>query len=841
MAAEPFPFTGLNEAEVEAARAAHGTNALAQAGGGGFWKALRTAVTEPMFLLLLSAATIYFILGELREALFMLGAIVLISAISLYQDHRSRRALEALGRFAQPKARAIRSGSVVELPTEALVVGDLVVVNEGELVPADGLVVQANDFAVNESILTGEAFSVPKEAGTDKAAQVFGGTQAVGGLAVVRLTAVGGATEIGRIGRSLATQEGGRSPLEQQIQRFVRRMAVVGALFFLLVWGLNFIASGDWLDSLLKGLTLAMSILPEEIPVAFTTFMALGAWRMMRLGVLVKHAKTVETLGAATVICTYKTATTTENRMELAVLHVHGEEAPRPPAQWGTPAVRHLIATAMWASEPVPFDPMETALHDAYARSTDQDRRPAFRMVHEYPLSGRPPMMTHVFADGTGERIIAAKGAPEAILACSDLGDAEQQRVMAQVHAFAEQGYRVLAVGEATLQGDAWPAEQQALRFRYRGLVAFHDPPKPNIGEVFRSFQEAGIRTVIITGDNAVTAMAIALQVGFAATGEAVNGEAVHAMDDAALQRTVRERNLFTRMFPEAKLRVVNALKAQGEVVAMTGDGVNDGPALKAAHIGIAMGRRGSELAKEAAALVLLDDDLGRMVEAVAQGRRIYGNLKKAIQYIISIHIPIILTVALPLLLGWLYPNIFTPVHVIFLELLMGPTCSIAYESEPLEPGSMQRRPRRMELTFLSWTELRTSLAQGFMITAGTLFCYRYAVHHGLGEDMTRTLVFSALVVANITLTLVNRSFEHSIVATITYRNPLLRGIVLGTAALLLLLLYVPPLRDFFHLASPSAALLGISAGTGLLSVVWYEGVKWWKRRRARRTEGRTA
>ena len=833
MAAEPFPFTGLSPVEVAASRAAHGTNTLVQRGRGGFWQALRTAVTEPMFLLLLSAAVIYFILGELREALFMLGAIVLISAISLYQDHRSRRALEALGRFAQPKARAIRGAAVVELPAEELVVGDLVVVNEGELVPADGLVVQANDFAVNESILTGEAVSVTKEAGTGRTAQVFGGTQAVGGLAVVRLTAVGGATEIGRIGRSLAVQEDGRSPLEQQIQRFVRRMAVVNVLFFLLVWGLNFIASGNWLDSLLKGLTLAMSILPEEIPVAFTTFMALGAWRMMRLGVLVKHAQTVETLGAATVICTDKTGTITENRMELAALHLRGADAPHAPAQWTTSETRHLVATAMWASEPVPFDPMETALHEAYARTADQDRRPAFRMVHEYPLGGRPPMMTHTFADDRGERIIAAKGAPEAILACSDTDDAERRQVMAQVHAFAEQGYRVLAVGEAAMQGDAWPPEQQAFCFRYLGLVAFHDPPKPNIGRVFRSFQEAGIRTVIITGDNAVTARAIAQQVGFITTGEAVNGDEVHALDDAALQRTVRERNLFTRMFPEAKLRVVNALKAQGEVVAMTGDGVNDGPALKAAHIGIAMGRRGSELAKEAAALVLLDDDLGRMVEAVAQGRRIYGNLKKAIQYIISIHIPIILTVALPLLLGWMHPNILTPVHVIFLELLMGPTCSIAYENEPLEPGSMQRRPRRMALTFLSWTELRTSFAQGLMITSGTLLCYRYGAHQGLGEDMTRTLVFSTLVVANIALTLVNRSFEHSLLSTIAYRNPLLRGIVLGTAALLLALLYAPPLRDFFHLASPSLELLGLSAAVGLLSVLWYEGVKWWKRRSA--------
>lgn len=833
MSSNPFPFTGLPPTEVEAARAAHGTNALNGREHDGFWKALRTAVTEPMFLLLVAAATIYFILGEFSEAFFMLGAIVLISAISLYQDQRSRKALEALAQFSHPKARAIRDNTVVELPTEELVLGDHVVVNEGELVPADGQVVHANDFSVNESILTGEAFSVLKEVSDDKPGRVYRGTQAVGGLAVVRVTAVGPATEIGRIGRSLATIEEGRSPLERQIQRFVRNMAIVGAAFFLLVWGLNFIASRDWLDSLLKGLTLAMSILPEEIPVAFTTFMALGAWRMMRLGVLVKHAKTVETLGAATVICADKTGTITENRMELVAMQLRDEDAARPPDRWDSPEALHLLATAMWASEPVPFDPMETALHAAYARHSTHDRRPAFRMVHEYPLSGKPPMMTHVFANDSGERIIAAKGAPEAILACSDLPATTRANVMHQVEALAAQGYRVLAVGETTHSGDAWPAEQQHFTFRYLGLVAFEDPPKKNIGRVFRSFEQAGIRTLIITGDNPVTATAIARQVGFAISGAPITGDAVQAMDDAALATTVRSSNLFTRMFPEAKLRVVKALKTQGEVVAMTGDGVNDGPALKAAHIGIAMGKRGSELAKEAAALVLLDDDLGRMVDAVAQGRRIYGNLKKAIQYIISIHIPIILTVALPLLLGWLYPNIFTPVHVIFLELLMGPTCSVAYESEPLESGSMQRRPRRMDLTFLSWTELRTSLAQGLMITAGVLGCYHYAVVQELGEDMTRTLAFTALVVANIALTLVNRSFEHSILSTIAYRNMLLRGIVLGTAALLILLLYLPVLRDFFHLASPSAALLALATGAGLASVLWYEGVKAWKRKKS--------
>jgi Ca2+-transporting ATPase len=830
MSDNPFPFAGLSDQEVIASRGAHGTNALAVSGTVGFWKALRTAITEPMFLLLLAAATIYFLLGELGEAFFMVGAIVLISAISFYQDHRSRRALQALQRFIHPHARVVRNNGVVELPSDELVLGDLVVVQEGELVPADGQVVHANDFSVNESILTGEAFSVTKEVSDDISGRVYRGTQAVGGLALVRVTAVGRATQIGRIGTSLATIAEGRSPLERQIQRFVRQMAIVGAAFFLLVWGLNLSASGNWLDSLLKGLTLAMSILPEEIPVAFTTFMALGAWRMMRLGVLVKQAKTVETLGAATVICIDKTGTITQNRMELAALQLPGEDASRPPDRWEGDAVHHLIATAMWASEPVPFDPMETALHAAYGHSSTIDRRPQFRLVHEYPLSGKPPMMTHVFANDRGERIIAAKGAPEAILACSSLDEPARCAVMAQVEALAVKGHRVLAVGETTLHGNDWPAEQQQFTFRYLGLVAFHDPPKPHIDRVFKSFDEAGIRTVIITGDNPVTALAIARQVGFVITGAPVNGDEVQVMDDPTLATVVRGRNLFTRMFPEAKLRVVMALKAQGEVVGMTGDGVNDGPALKAAHIGIAMGRRGSELAKEAAALVLLDDDLGRMVDAVAQGRRIYGNLKKAIRYIISIHIPIILTVALPLLFGWIYPNILSPLHVIFLELIMGPTCSIVYENEPPEPGGMSRRPRPSGITFLSWVELRTSIIQGLAITAGTLFVYQWCVHRSLSEDHTRSLVFISLVIANIMLTLVDRSFHHSILRTLLYPNGLLRGALLATAGLLALLMGVPFLRQFFELAVPQLQDVGLAITVASLSVLWYELVKWWRR-----------
>ncbi|MBK9539027.1 MAG: cation-translocating P-type ATPase [Flavobacteriales bacterium] len=830
MPANPFPFKGLSEAEVIAARARYGRNKIDGKTGGAFWPAVKGAVLEPMFLLLLATSIIYFALGERTEAYFMAGAIVLVSAISIYQDSRSRKALSALRAFSEAQATVIRNNTVVKVPVEDVVVGDHAVAEEGSLLAADGVIVQSNDFSVNESILTGEAFAVARNADDPELATVSKGTQAVSGLAVYRVTAVGKGTQLGKISTSLAAIEVPPTPLQQQITRFVRNMAIVGIVVFVAVWAVAFARSGSLLDSLLIGLTLAMSILPEEIPVAFATFLALGAWRLAKQGVIVKRSTTVETLGSATVICTDKTGTITENKMSLAQLFVQATGETLAPDTWSSTEARRVIEVAMWASEPVPFDPMEVALHEAYKKTSERDRRADFHMAHEYPLGGKPPMMTHVFANEKGERIIACKGAPERVLRQSSLSDAEKTAVLAQVEALAGQGLRVLGVAEAQLSGNAYPKDQEEFTLDFLGLVAFNDPPKANISAVFQQFYDAGLEVKIITGDIALTTAAIAKQTGFRGADRTLNGEDMMRLDDAALRSAVKETNIFTRMFPEAKLRIINALQAEGHVVAMTGDGVNDGPALKAAHIGIAMGKRGSELAKEAASLILINDDLGNMVDAVSMGRKIYGNLKKAIQYIISIHIPIILTVSLPLFLGWVYPNIFTPLHVIFLELIMGPTCSIVYENEPLEKDGMRRQPRPLSLTFLTWKELSISIWQGLVIALGTLGTYQLAVQQGHSEELVRAMVFSALVFANIGLTLVNRSFTHSMFSTFGYGNWLLRGILLLTLALLGALLYVPVFRDFFHLVSPSAPQLGIAAGMGFASVLWFEVHKWIRR-----------
>jgi len=824
---------GLTTTEVVAAREKYGFNRLNYKKENGFADAVKSLAKEPMVLLLLVASAIYFISGKTGDAIFLSSAIVLVAAISLYQDSRSRNALEKLKDLTQPNCKVIRDGKTQEIKSEELVVGDSLIIEEGTSITADGIIAHSNDFSVNESILTGESLSVFKDQANDNNA-VYQGTTVASGLAIVTITAVGNETRLGKIGKSLENITGEKTPLEKQVNNFVKKMVIAGAGVFIIVWGINYFHSYNVLDSLLKALTLAMSILPEEIPVALTTFMALGAWRLMKLGVVVKQMKTVETLGSASVICTDKTGTITQNKMSLAKLFTLAGQTITDADGVLTDADKELVTLAMWASEPIPFDPMEVALHSAYGKMAAIDERPQYKMLHEYPLSGKPPMMTHLFEDGKGNRIIAAKGAPEAIMQVANITATERQQIEAAINTLALDGYRVLGVGTLVFAGNNYPKEQQQFTFVFKGVVAFYDPPKENIKDVFNQFYAAGIAVKIVTGDNAATTSAVAKKIGFRGFDKTISGDELMKLNDEQLQAKVIDTNIFTRMFPDAKLKIINALKAKNEIVAMTGDGVNDGPALKAAHIGIAMGKKGTEIAKQAASLVLLEDDLQKMVDAVAMGRRIYTNLKKAIRYIISIHIPIILTVFIPLALGWIYPNIFSPVHIIFLELVMGPTCSIIYENEPMEKNTMLQKPRPFTTSFFNGKELITSMIQGLAITAATLLIYQYAVNQGYDEAHTRTMVFTVLISANIFLTLINRSFYYSIITTIQYKNNLVLLIIALTVAVTAALIFIKPLAVFFGFEILSLLQLVICIAAGFFSVIWYETIKWRKRKKAR-------
>lgn len=831
MSIDNFDIKGLTDEQVLQSRASNGHNKLVFKKENRFLDALKSLAKEPMVILLLVASVIYFASGDYGDGIFLAFAIVMVASISLYQDSRSRDALQKLKDFTQPHSKVYRNGEVLEIKSEELVVGDSLIVEEGSTIPADGTIVHSNDFSVNESILTGESLSVYKDA-TKEDNSIYLGTTVASGLAIATITNIGNDTTLGKIGKSLEDIESEKTPLELQIGNFVKKMVFWGAMVFFVVWGVNYAHSLDLVDSLLKALTLAMSILPEEIPVAFTTFMALGAWRLMKLGVVVKQMKTVESLGSATVICTDKTGTITQNKMSLARVYLLDSGKISNPEQELSTEEKELIRLAMWASEPIPFDPMELALHESYAENFPVDERPDYKMVHEYPLGGKPPMMTHLFQNTFGNRIIAAKGAPEAFLDISNLTEIQKKVISDTIIELAKNGYRILGVGEAEFDGDNYPKNQQQFTFTFKGLVAFYDPPKENIASVFEHFHEAGIIVKIVTGDNAETTEAIAKQVNFRGYEKSISGENLMKLQDDELQECVKETQIFTRMFPDAKMRIINALKANNEVVVMTGDGVNDGPALKAAHIGVAMGKKGTEIAKQAASLILVDDDLAKMVDAIAMGRKIYTNLKKAIQYVISIHIPIILTVFIPLVLGWLYPNIFTPVHVILLELIMGPTCSIIYENEPMEKNTMIQKPRPFSKTFFSWRELTTSVIQGLAITGGTLTVYHLAVSDQLSENTTRAMVFTTLIAANIFLTLVNRSFYFSALTTLKYKNNLV-GLIIGiTIALTGVLLYMDPFTEFFQFESLTNDQVWTSIGIGFISVIWYELVKGIKRGR---------
>ncbi|CAN5751534.1 cation-translocating P-type ATPase [soil metagenome] len=812
--------TGLSAEQVIASRRTNGSNALEMQEDRVFWHVLKEVVLEPMFIILVATCFVYFFVGQYREGIIMAVSVLIVAGISLFQEYRSRNAIQALKKLSTSKATVIRDGETVQVASEEIVLGDIMLITEGESLAADGLIIAANDLSLNESILTGESFPVNKNADNNNV--VYKGTLVTSGSATIQVNAIGSKTMFGKIGLSLKEITVVKTPLQNQVRSFVKNMVWIGGIAFLFVVGFNYYHSGNLLNSFLQGLTLAMSILPEEIPVAFSTFQALGAFRLLRNQVIVKQPQYVETLGSATVICTDKTGTLTQNSMSIEYLY---DAAAKTSLHVDNSAVlpEFLIEYSMWSSEINPFDPMEQAIHRLYERTAIKDKRLLFQQVHEYPIGGQPPMMTHIFKADDGTIVIAAKGAPEAILRQSNLPVAELKYIEEQSLEYAKKGFRVLGVGKGQWEENQWPVSQEEFRFEFLGLIAFQDPPKENTVETIRQFYNAGIQLKIITGDYAETAMAIAEQIKLKNDGQVLLGKDILQLSKTELQEKVKDVNIYARMFPEAKMKVINALKDNGEIVAMTGDGVNDAPALKAAHIGIAMGKRGSEVARSAASLILVDDDLSHMIDAVAIGRKIYDNLKKAIQYIVSIHIPIILIVTLPLLLMWKFTNIFSPVHVIFLELIMGPTCSIIYENEPMEPGTMMRPPRKMEATFLSFSQLLVSIIQGFVITAGCLAIGYYYLQQGADQKMVRTVIFISLLFSNIFLTLINRSFRYSIFKTIRYKNNLVRIVVTITLIFIAALLYIPFMQQLFQLRSVSFTILATCIVTGFLSTCWIE------------------
>jgi Ca2+-transporting ATPase len=574
----------------------------------------------------------------------------------------------------------------------------------------------------------------------------------------------------------------------------------------------------------LFALTLAMSVVPEEIPVAFSSFMALGAYKMSRSGIISRQPQIIENLGAMTVLCLDKTGTITENKMQVRAIYNFEEDNLTQLSPDTNLHDNRVLFYGALASESQPFDSMEKAIWESYNLQASTDRHDNRRMVHEYPLQGRPPMMTHVYQMG-GITIAAAKGGAERVLDVCKLNDMDKNKATALTRTLAAKGYRVLGVASCIHTEPDLPASQDDFKWHFEGLLALYDPPRKNVSGVLQKLYAAGIDVKLLTGDYPETALSIAQQTGFLNPLRFTTGDKVMAMSPDALQLELKTTHVFARMFPEAKLKVINAIKAKGDIVAMTGDGVNDGPALKAADIGIAMGKKGTETARLASDLVLTDDDLDKIPVAIQEGRRIYSNFIKAIRYIISIHIPIILTASVPVILGWTYPNIFTPIHVIFMELIMGPTCSIFFEKEPLE-GNIMAGPRSRGAGLFTLEDLLISIMQGVTIATGILILYYNYMKTGRSIEETRTVVFTTLILSNVFLTFASRSFTKTIYHTIRHKNPLAPLVLIASIVLLILLHFVPPVQDLFKLVPISSFDFWLSFVVSFASVMWFEVYK---------------
>ena len=756
---------GLSSATAAGRLRRDGPNVLPEPERRRRWTIVVNVLREPMVLLLLGAATVYVLLGDPRDAGLLGASVLLVIGLTVYQEQKSERALQALRDLSSPRARVLRDGGIHLLAGREVVVGDVILVGEGDRVPADARVIEATDLHVDESLLTGESAPVRREVSAegDESGLLHASTLVVRGRGTAEVVATGARTSVGRIGAALGTIRSEPTPMQREIRRVVAWVAVLSMASFALMTGLYFATRGGWLDALLAGITLAMANIPEEFPVVLTVFLALGAWRMAQHKALVRRAPAIEALGSITVLCTDKTGTLTENRMAVAELAVDGEHGSV--GTLATPVMRTLLETAALASPPRSHDPMERALHDAVVRvdalGTIFDER---QYVREYPLSAECPAVTHAWSQtGTpGTFLIACKGAPETVADLCRLPPAQRCAVLAAVDAMARRGLRVLAAASATWPGDeptavpTLPSSMRDFHFSWRGLVGFADPLRAGVPAAVVEARAAGIRLIMLTGDHVETARAIAHDAGLAEQTDVALGRDIEALDDDGLAQRIAAVSVFARVRPEHKLRLVNALKRAGEVVAMTGDGVNDAPALMAAHVGIAMGERGTDVAREASSIVLLDDNFVTVVHAVRLGRTIYDNIRRAVRYILAVHVPITGLALLPMFTGG--PLVLLPLHVVFLELVIDPTCSIVLEREPAATDIMQRPPRPPMQRLLDLRSLLGSLAHGAVMFAIVVAVHAMATALALPSTQLGALAFTALVAGNLGLILLYRA-----------------------------------------------------------------------------------
>lgn len=825
---------GLTQGDAEERLRRDGPNELPSTGRFHFLGLVLHVVKEPMILLLLSSGVIYLILGNRDEALLLLGSIGLVIAIELFQERKTERALEALRDLSSPRARVLRDGQARRIPGREVVRDDVVLVAEGDRVPADALVLASTNLVVDESLLTGESSPVRKTLwssggesgppGGDDTPYVFSGTLVVRGNGTLRVTSTGARSQLGRIGKALQEETAGKSRLQTETARLVRYSAIAGLTLcaaVILVYGFTRHA---WLEAALAGLALGISLMPEEFPVILTIFMAMGAWRISRSRVLTRRAPAIETLGSATVLCVDKTGTLTQNRMEVRTL-IAGGLTIDIEAGNGLPEVVHpVVEYAILASQRDPFDPMDRALKELGEKTlwgTEHLHRD-WTLVREYPLSPQLLALSRVWKSPAGtDFVIASKGAPEAVLDLCHVDSRRTDAVLEEVRHAADRGFRVLGVARARFTAGALPGKQHDFDFEWVGLVAFEDPVRLTVPDAIRECAAAGIRTVMITGDYPGTALAVAAKLGLPHAAGVLTGAELDGLTDEQLQIQARTVNIFARMVPEQKLRLVRALKADGEVVAMTGDGVNDAPALKAAHIGIAMGSRGTDVAREAASLVLLDDDFASIVHAVRLGRRIFDNIRKAMAYVIAAHVPIAGTALVPVLMGW--PLVLLPAHIVFIEFIIDPICSIAFEAEEEERDVMARPPRPAAAGLFSFTTWMISLLQGAGVLIAVVAVLMLARARHAAEGETRAVAFTMLVAGNLSLVLSNRSWSRNLFSSLRQPNRVLGVLFALAVGMLTLTLTVPFLAHLFRFEELGTADLAMVGAGSVCCLLWCE------------------
>lgn len=838
----PFDNTilqGLTEQEVRERTAQDGYNELPSTKKRTIFHVLLDIVREPMFLLLIACGVLYLLLGDKEEALMLLGFVFVIIGITFYQEQKTERALEALRDLSSPRALVIRDGNQQRIAGREVVRDDIVLVSEGDRIPADLTLLQVMNFSIDESLLTGESVAVKKTAwdgilkverpGGDDLPFAFSGTLVVTGQGIGQVHATGPRTEIGKIGKALQILEPEDTDLQRQTGKIVRNFAILGISLCVLVIVIFGITRGNWLEGFLAGITLAMATLPEEFPVVLTVFLALGAWRISQHKVLTRRVAAVEMLGAATVLCVDKTGTLTLNRMTVTKIAVNGSLFDVNTNSVSLPEEMHeIVEYSILASPPDPFDPMEKAMHELGGRTliNTEHLHHNWKLLREYPLSPELLAVSRVWQSPDGkDYVIAAKGAPEAIADLCHFSDAEFQKASKQIDKMANLGLRVIGVARAHFTSEDLPDHQHTFRFKFIGLLGLADPVRPGVAEAVKDCYTAGIRVIMITGDYPATARSIAQKIGLVPLDKIITGPELDVMSDNELKERIRTTCLFARAVPEQKLRIVQALKANGEVVAMTGDGVNDSPALKAAHIGIAMGGRGTDVAREAAAIVLLDDNFASIVQAVRVGRRIFDNLKKAMTFIFSVHIPIAGMSLLPVIFKW--PLALLPVHILFLELIIDPACSVVFEMEKEEKDIMLRPPRKLSDPLFGRRMIIAGLIQGLGVFAIVLAVYSFILGMNIGEGEARMISFLTLVIGNLGLIFTNRSWKHSIISTLRIPNPALWWVTGATLFFLALTVFIPFMRGVFSFDPLHLWEALLIVALGFLSIIIPESLKW--------------